>query len=283
MPMFDTISYPDGEHEYGKNVQTIATPSWLTIPMLKEVYLHGVIFKDADNRDITPNALATHIRNAVSLFERELQTYFSVRRVRANADRRDLPPDTFDIDEEPYDWHPEDYGDGSIVIRLRNKPVKAVHSVSLHVPNGQKVIEYPEDWIHLDRKLGLLRIFAYGTSGVRTFPYSGFPYMTTGWGGNRPGALWVDYDAGLDRPSEEIIDKMAKYASVMILDVLSDAISAGIASYSVSLDGLSTSIGTTSSAAYNIYTPRRQAYMEELAAWYQDARDHLRGIRWTVL
>jgi hypothetical protein len=278
--------------------QTVPTPEWLTVKQLKADYLFGLPLLSTEfGTTMTPDTLARYINRAVAKFEDDLDIKLNMNRVRCNGAAQGLlktkrkitgevTEGDFEIDEEPYDWHPEDYADGVITLRLRQKPVTQVLKVSLRVPNGQPVVEYPADWLHLDRKNGLLRIVPWSVSAGMVFPYNGYPLMTTNWARNTPGALWVDYDAGLDLTDMEnadIGDNVARFAAIMALDVAGDAFLPGVSSYSVSLDGLSESLSQTSSPSFAAFGARRKIYADEITEWIKSKRDKLKGLRFTVL
>jgi hypothetical protein len=285
----------DGNRAAG---QTIPTPEWLTPDLLKKDYLFGLPLLSTEfGTTMELNTLARYINRAVSKFERDLMIKMDVKRIRCNGEAQGLTQTVmkadgtvvegdFEIEEEPYDWHPEDFGQGHMTLKLRQGHVRKVHRVELRVPNGQKLMEYPAEWLHLTKKSGLLRIVPYGTNAGITYPVNGYPLAHMSWANVMPGAFWVDYDAGMDltlMENADIADMCARFAAIMALDVSGDAFLPGVSSYSVSLDGLSESLSQTSSPSFAAFGARRAIYATEITEWVKENRDRLRGLRFTVL
>ena len=82
-----------------------------------------------------------------------------------------------------------------------------------------------------------------------------------------PMAVSINYKAGMEKEEipHNLLDWIFKYAAITIFEVWGDQIiGAGIASASVSIDGLSQSIGTTQSAMYGGASARILEYRKDL-------------------
>lgn len=149
---------------------------------------------------------------------------------------------------------------------LFKRPVRKVNSITYKLGN-QNILKIPDNWIQLDKRVGDVTIFP--TSGGTTFiqPAIGtaVPYFMSR--AYVPMAISIDYEAGMDKEDipHNLLDWIYKYAAITIFEVWGDQIiGAGIASSSVSIDGLSQSIGTTQSAMYGGASARILEYRKDL-------------------
>jgi hypothetical protein len=102
--------------------------------------------------------------------------------------------------------------------------------------------------------------------------------------------MWyIDYVAGypIGRIPQDIRDAVAKIAAIDVLGIAGDAILAGVASLSTSVDGLSESTSTTVSTNSTLYQGHINQYQKEVDALFDEriggARSSQRGITFTVL
>jgi len=101
-----------------------------------------------------------------------------------------------------------------------------------------------------------------------------------------PNILSVDYTAGFPEGEVpmDIRDAIGKYATFGPLNVAGDLIGgAGIASKSISIDGLSQNINTNSSATSAGYGARLIQYQKELKDVIPTLRRYYKGLRLTAL
>jgi hypothetical protein len=142
--------------------------------------------------------------------------------------------------------------------------------------NYAKQIKYPDNWISINKSLDKMRNIHIIpsqaqaiTNGVEidyvaiftgTFPMFGYASSD-----NIPNYWALDYISGWMLVPRDLLNAIAKYATMQILAILGDvAFGAGIASESLSLDGLSQSIGTTQSAENSLYSARIRQFEKEL-------------------
>lgn len=141
--------------------------------------------------------------------------------------------------------------------------------------NFAQQIRYPRGWVSIKRQLDKARMlflvpsqqtelesaaidFVVTFSGrFPIFGYSSANYIPNYW--------QVDYTTGFDKVPRDLQDAISKFASMQILAILGDVtFGAGIASTSLSIDGLSQSVGTTQSAENSLYSARVRQFEREL-------------------
>lgn len=136
-------------------------------------------------------------------------------------------------------------------------------------------INYPTDWISYarniqERKRQLFLVPARTpiTQAVssNSIVYSGaHPIFVFSRSNYIPNYWQVEYMTGFKTLPKSIAKVIGKLAAINLLAVLGDiTFGAGIASKSISIDGLSQSIGTTQSAENSLYSARIRQYADEL-------------------
>lgn len=132
--------------------------------------------------------------------------------------------------------------------------------------NSQKVIEFGKDmWVVKEKNIALVPSAQNWSANIWLGTGGSFPVLR---GGVRmvPNFWHIVYKTGFAIIPEEILAAISKLASIQILAVLGDILlGAGIASQSISYDGLSQSINTTQSAENSAYSARIKQYAEELS------------------
>ena len=135
---------------------------------------------------------------------------------------------------------------------------------------NERSIDIPSDWIQLDKLTGQITLFpAAGSANSLIIGQTGTLFGFQGW--NYAPMMWeVEYEAGIDEndktvPVSLLKEAVSKRASCGILNVWGDLIiGAGIANQSVSIDGISQSIGTTQSAMFGGASARVTEYTKDL-------------------
>ena len=141
--------------------------------------------------------------------------------------------------------------------------------------NFANVIVYPVSWISIDRSdpkrnisivagQDSLADAATTTSFIAVFTGQ-FPIWRSINSDHIPNYWRICYTTGFDEMPKDLADAIGKVASTQILAILGDvAFGAGIASKSISIDGLSQSINTTQSAENSLYSARIRQFEKEL-------------------
>lgn len=246
-----TTLLESSQSEPSKGSVDFAT-SILTIDELKTNYLFGVNLTD-DSGTPYPDSLFTHyIRSAVSWMEQSL-------------DIKILPTA---ICDEHQDYYQQDWIQWG-KLKTDFVPVIAVDKVDLFL-SGSKVISFDPTWIEVDHNSGQINIvpaagdvsqLLFLGSGISSIIPPQYRYRTV------PGAFRIDYTAGFRKNKIPPVLKNAigLYSSIGPLNIAGDLIAgAGIANQSIGVDGLSQSIGTTSSATNSGYGARILEYKNEL-------------------
>lgn len=230
---------------------------------LRENYLFGVPLEDMYGNRMKEGLLDHYIKSAVQHTQRMLQIVI----------------EPVDIVDEVHDYYSNDFLQWSFLI-LHKRPIIEVTSMSMYF-GGMEMFRIPKDWIR-----------SYGNSGqVQLFPVSGstgsliltsngsFMPVLLGQYQNAPGLWRVSYRAGMDDIPEDMVEYIMKRASVGILQVWGDLIiGAGIANQTISLDGLSQSIGTTQSPEFSGAGARIKNYMDDMRELEKRLKDTYLGI-----
>ena len=95
-----------------------------------------------------------------------------------------------------------------------------------------------------------------------------------------PNYWTIEYCTGFDTIPEDLLDVVGKLASLGIFNIAGDIAlgQAALANYSLSIDGLSQSVGTTNSATNAAFGARIINYQKELKDSLEKLRAYYRGI-----
>jgi hypothetical protein len=238
----------------------------MDVQRLKDVYLVGVDLTD-DQGVPFPNIMFEFgIRAAIARVERELE-----------IDTR--PTERIEF----YDYNLRDYQTW-MFLALDHYPLISCEYVKLQWPSSGDEIEFPAAWISLEQDSGHLNLVpTEGTLAQALLTLSGsFLPFILGSHDFLPNALEVKYIAGFAAGAlpYDIRDVIGMLASFPIMNTAGDLIAgAGIANYSLSMDSLSQSIGTTSSATNSGYGARILQYEKKLKEDMPKLRKYYKGIR----
>lgn len=235
---------------------------------LKNTYLFGI--KDVDDLgNPFPDQLYLS-QVAKAALEIETETGLSLELVTVTAERHDL------LGNDVL---------SSYLKALLKRPVRTFTRASI-MRGTQELWVYPESWliIRLPNQ-GLVQIIQSPES-IGSLTVVGNVIHLRGplnQGGYGAAELAVNYTAGFDGVTypypPDILDAVALLASALFLDTAGDLIlGAGIAGYTVSQDGQSTSINSTSSATNSGYGARAGEYRRRAREAMARIRGRYRGI-----
>lgn len=238
----------------------------LSVQDLKDVYLYGLDLTDDSGNEYPDVVFEWSINFAIDWIEKELDI-----RVR---------PTTFD---EKYDYYRADYQQ-YMFLKLREWPVISVEEISLQWPAGTNILTFPDDWITVRKESGLVNIVPTSGSFEQLVVTAGGSFLPLLAQGRDfvPDMIRVQYTAGfeygkLDMAIREIVGKKAAFGPLNIAgDLLGGA---GIASQSVSIDGLSQNFNTTSSSTSAGYGARLLQYSKELSEQLKTLKEYYKGIK----
>lgn len=242
----------------------------ITPEELKNIFLFGVDLTDDDGNPYPPEMFEFYIRSAQEWLEMQVPGLV-------------LCETEF---EEVHDYWVSDYTSYSF-LKLFRFPVQEVSFVGVQFPLATNVLQFDPSWYRTESVGAITNLVpTAGTfsnillsQGGNFLPllYTGLTYV--------PSIFRVTYKAGFkkgDAPNllKEIVGMKAAMGP---LNIAGDLIAgAGIASKSISIDGLSQSIGTTSSATNAGYGARILQYNKEIEARLKNLRNYYTGISFVV-
>lgn len=243
----------------------------LSPAQLKQRYLFGIDLTNDAGEPLPDTVFEHYILVGIEYLEHEL----------------DIPILPTQFTNELHDYYINDY-QAFTIVQLENYPVISLDEFNVDYPSGQNVINFPPEWFRLDKTHGLVRIVpSAGTlsdiligQGGSYLPaiYNGLGYL--------PDLFSIDYTAGFEdcQIPQNLLDIIGKVASLGPFNIFGDLIAgAGIATLSVSIDGLSQNIGTTSSATNAGYGARLGQYQKEIKDQIGKLRKFYKGIRMAVM
>jgi hypothetical protein len=260
----------------------VVTPS-----EIRNKWCFGLPLNKSDGSVISDADIYGYIKGAVNEVERKLSIALKPQTIRCNASARALALTAYDVEEPPYDYDFKQFSQWGY-LQLRKRPVLSVDDIKIVLPNGQEVLNLMQ-WLKLYKKPAQLHVVPYaGTPFMMVnVPGIAFPLLSGNLGRNLPQAIWVDYTAGMSPVPEDIKNVIAKIASIDVLGIAGDAILAGIASLSTSVDGLSESYSTTASATNATYGAHILQYQKEIDNFFDPksggARTYYKGFSMSVI
>lgn len=245
----------------------------LTVSTVKNHYLFGINLTDPQGNPLPESLFIHYINSAIDWIENLL----------------DITIAPTDFVDERHDYIQNDYRNWGF-IQLQHNPVKTVKDLTLMYGTSRS-IQIPLDWIQLNKLTGQITLFpSAGSANSLIIGQTGLLFGFQSQWDYAP-MLWsVEYTAGIDEndpniPLNLIKEAIFKRACCGILNVWGDLVlGAGIASSSVSIDGISQSIGTTQSAMFGAASARIEAYTKDITEQLLPVlRQKFGGIRLVVV
>ncbi len=255
--------------KYGKNEGLVLSPE-----EVREKYMWGVSVKDGNGTEIPDSVLEAYIREA----QTELSNFLNLKIEKQ-------------VIVETLDFRQEDFRRWGYV--HCTYPVICPLTLTGFL-NTVKQITYPPEWLS-SRKINNsgelhhrnLYVVPAGNSTAHSSAviYSGIiPQLGVIGSSHIPNFWEVKYVTGFDRAPKDIIAAIGKMASINMFHIAGDLIlGAGIASFSLGIDGLSQSISTTSSATNAGYGARILGYVNDLKRNTPQLKDYYRGFSFGVI
>lgn len=223
-----------------------------SVDKLKNNYLFGINLADSNGNPLPEELFVHYMNSAVDYIQNLLDITISETEFT-----------------ERHDYIRNDYQNWGF-IELAHKPVKEVKRLTLTYGNRPSV-EIPLDWIQLDKLTGQITLFpSAGSANSLIIGQTGMLFGFQSQWDYAPQLWEVEYVAGIDEkdpsmPVSLLTEAVYKRCACGVLNVWGDLIiGAGIANQSVSIDGVSQSIGTTQSAMYGGASARVQEYTKDL-------------------
>jgi hypothetical protein len=241
-----------------------------SVEEVKINYLFGVDLTDDAGTPFPDSLYEWYIKSAVSWLEHKL----------------DLPLRPKTIEQECHDYMWEDFSK-FIYLHCKESPVLSVQEIRMVLPGETEGRVIEESWIHLRKDSGVIHLVP-GSGNISTILLGGKgPWLSFLRAGARfvPDVFHINYTAGFEPGTVPAIirDVVGKLAAFGPLNIAGDLIAgAGIASQSLSIDGLSQSISTTSSATNAGYGARLIQYKGEIKQVLPTIQRYYKGARLAV-
>lgn len=238
---------------------------------LKDLYFYGIPIQEKNGTEMSDTTIETYIRSA----QKQVEGYLNLK-----IDKQ--------IIEESLTFYREAFMNYNFL--QISYPARKAFRLQGWVATV-KQLEYPEEWLTVrytndgetyHRRVHLIPV---GSTEGQTITFNGLmPYVGMHGRSFIPDFWRVAYCTGFDRVPEDILTVIGKYASILIFHQLGDIIlGAGIANMSLSVDGLSQSIGTTSSATNAGYGARIIGYVSDVKRDLPTLKDKYTGFVMTAL
>lgn len=223
----------------------------LTVEQVKARYFFGIDDTNDAGTKLSDAVWEHYIVSAIRQIEMELDIA--------------IVPTTF---VEKHDYYANDWGAFSF-IALDNYPVISVESFDVRYPSGQTVVTFPEEWYRLEEEVGHLQIVPTAGTLSNMLVGQGGSFLPAIFSGQSylPQLFEIEYTAGFEanQVPRNIVEIIGMTASLGPFNLFGDLIAgAGIATLSLSLDGLSQSIGTTASATNAGFGSRLIQYIKQI-------------------
>jgi hypothetical protein len=240
---------------------------------LRDIYMFGVNIRNENGVSLDDEAIKFHILTA----QKEIENYLALKLKRQ-------------VITESKTFYGDDFRRwGYIPLTYQIEcPISLIGFF-----NRTKQIEYPQQWLSVKRssiETDITRNMylvpsGNGTTHSQALTLSGIiPQLGyLGWK-DIPNYWDISYVTGFKKVPQDIVNAVGKLASMQLFHIAGDLIiGAGIASQSISIDGLSQSINTTSSATNAGYGARVTAYSGELKRELPRMKDFYKGFTMGIL
>ncbi|WP_017814464.1 hypothetical protein [Paenibacillus shenyangensis] len=273
----DIIPYYLTERDESTGELVITSPVGLPTPAeIRSRWTYGLSLANAAGVTMDDRDILGFLMTAVKETERRLGILLKSTIIACNPDDRGLIQGVdYELEEQPYDYDMQKWQSYGF-IQLRQRYASQINAFRLVNYAGQLTVnfmDYPE-WIKLNKKASHLQIVNRGGNGMTAGMGYGMGYNSTpfaaGLLSRTPQVFHIDYVAGLSpaQLTEDIRAVVAKMAAVDVLGVAGDSTLAGMAGYSLSIDGISESFQSTASAMYGTYSAHIVQLQSEVSAFF---------------
>lgn len=258
------------EAQYRKNEGIVISPEELLL-----LYLYG--FNDIGSQDGSSMS-SENIRFYILAAQREIEQFLGIKFNQEFID-------------ENFDYYRDDYMQGFPFVNTTWQVLKPYSWIGML--NTVEQIVYPEQWLNWRQSSNSLnwRKISIVPNGSMTHGDANVIYTgVTAYYGLRslkqvPDYWYIQYTTGftLKNMPWELLNVVGMYGVIPVLAIYGDLIlGAGIASQSLSIDGLSQSISSTSSATNSGLGSRIVEYRKTVKETLEHVKKTYRGIAFTV-
>lgn len=254
-----------------QNIRPYTSDLIITPDELKKIFLFGIDLTDDNGEPFPEEMFEFYIRSAQEWLEVQLGGVC-------------LCPT--DITNEVHDYYINDYISYSFV-KLFHYPILDVSRVAIQFPLSTNAIEFDPSWYRAESVGATVQLVPTQGTFSTILLSQGGAYLPLLYSGidNVPSLFKINYTAGFPKGQVpfNLKEIVAMKASLGPLNIAGDLIAgAGIASKSISMDGLSQSISTTSSAENSGFGSRIIAYNKEIISRMKGLKEYYRGINMVV-
>ena len=234
------------------------------------LYFYGVGIANKQGTSFTPEFLEFYIRAA----QEEIEKYLGIKIVRQLISERS-------------DYFKNEFAFNGFI--KTKYPVGI--SLSLNGMLGdQAIVRYPKHWLTNNstgenptvRQIVMVPNSNVSESSLQSAVFGVNVLNTMGINvRDQIGSYWdIKYITGFKKTPFDLMNVIGKLAAIGLFNILGDIAlgTAGLASYSVSIDGLSQSVGTTNSATNAAFGARILNYQKEIKESLQNLEKHYKGI-----
>ena len=256
--------------KYRKNTDLVMNANELL-----DLYFYGIDISSTDGTKLSEGVIETYIRSAQS----EIEKYLAIKLKKQ-------------LETESTDYYRDDFTIGYPVIETSFQPNEAY--VCMGMLNSIEQIYYPKQWLTVNKSEGKgwgreISIVPNGSAVngnsdvILTGVMNQYSFQAQRM---VPDYFTVQYTTGFDfkKIPFDLINVIGKFSAIGIFNVLGDLIlGAGIASQSLSIDGLSQSISSTSSATNSGYGARIVQYQKEVKDSLSKLKRYYKGYNFVAL
>lgn len=239
----------------------------ITPAKLLEFYFHGISICTKDGKKISDDTIAQKIMAAQDFIEKTLSIKLKKQ-----------------IIEESRDFIRNDYENWGFI--QTTYPIRKVHQMNGFVNTTLQTV-FPLEWVSnfesndeslLQRTVNIVP--AGETAVTNSVVYVGITPNAGFFGASNVPNYWkLIYCTGYEKVPSDIFDAIGKVAAMQVFAITGDIVlGSGIASQSLSFDGLSQSINTTQSAENSAHSARIRQYQGELKQEIPRLINYYKGI-----
>jgi hypothetical protein len=243
--------------------------------------LYGVLIQAAGEAKQIPDwFIANKLRAAEDWYEHTLNVFFGHRRIFSNPQARGIPTTDYDIGVPALDYTRGLFNESRWGwIDLDYRPIVSIERLFFSYPGTGRAASYevPVDWLQVKHKFGKVQIVpTHGAAVIAHF--NAWVLSVLAGGRGLAQSIYVDYTAGLSneelkRHHQDLLEGVLIRASLLCLPVLTNVISQGLGTRSLSMDGLSRSesFGSGKWGAYSGMIEQLQAREKEILDSWRDS------------
>jgi hypothetical protein len=180
------------------------------------------------------------------------------------------------VTEDGYDFTAQRMTQSASFIQLRHRPIAAIHRMDLYLGTLMQMT-IPPDWLIIQHDAGTVQLLPSAKAQL-TVQGLYVPLLAAAAPDRAiPSMFRFAYEAG-QAITPDLFEVVSWIAARQLLIIISDAILGGIASSSVSVDGISQSLQTTSSPENSTYGANISELTKRINEWIKNTLTTYRGI-----